>query len=503
MRPAWLGGRSLLVLVVLGTCAGGVLACSTGRPASAGYSGVVTVDVARPGAVIPTDFLGLSFEASVLSSDLLDPARSNLPVLMRDLGTGRLRFGGNSLDRVTAWTADPQAQLPVWAHSRVTPADLAHLGALTAATGWDIDLGVTLGHPDPAVAADEAAAAAHLIGSRLGTVQIGNEPDLLTNVRPGYDTTGYGADVGAYRVAIAAAAPTAGLSGPDTAGPTELGPFAAEEGGGLRLLTQHFYPLTRCGGARPTIDQLLSPSTRQAEASVADAAVAVGRTLGLAVRIDETNSASCGGQDGVSNTLASALWMVEYLVTVAQHGVAGVGVQGGLAACRGYTPLCVPGATGAAAGTAPGIDPIADASLGAAAATDGRLAAQPEFYGLLLMHELEGARWLTLTTNHALAVWEAAAAMPDGSVRVVIVNPSSSAVADITVRAPGYGGQASVQWLTGPSLAATSGIRLGGAEVGADGAWRPRPDTPLPGVGADRVDLPPATAALVTLTVGP
>ena len=47
--------------------------------------------------------------------------------------------------------------------------------------------------------------------------------------------------------------------------------------------------------------------------------------------------------------------------------MSGVGIQGGLAACRGYTPLCVPGAKGAAAGTAPGIDPVADASLGAAA----------------------------------------------------------------------------------------------------------------------------------------
>jgi hypothetical protein len=220
------------------------------------------------------------------------------------------------------------------------------------------------------------------------------------------------------------------------------------------------------------------------------------------VRLDETNSASCGGQDGVSNTLASALWMVEYLVTVAQGGVAGVGVQGGLAACRGYTPLCVPGASGAAPGTTPGIDAIADASLGAAKAVNGRLVAQPDFYGLLLVHELEGGRWLPVTSTQPTGAWEAAAKMPDGTVRVVVVNPSGS-TSDITLHLLGSGGRASVQWLSGPSLAATSGVTLGGSSVAADGAWQPDAGTPV----ADSRDgffirVPAATGALFTVTGG-
>jgi hypothetical protein len=494
------------VVVLASLSSLGVVACSgtnhASHEASASRAGVVvTVDVARPGRALATDFLGLSFEASVLGSDLFDPARSTLSALMRDLGTGRLRFGGNSVDRVAAWTADPAAPLPPWAHSAVTPADLARLGALSAATGWRVDLGLTLGHPDPAAAADEAAAAARLIGGGLATVQVGNEPDLLGNVRTGYDEAAYRADVKAYRAAIAAAAPGAHLSGPDTAGPSELASYATDERAGLVLLTQHLYPLTRCGGARPTIGELLSASTADAEARVADTAVAAGRTLGLPVRLDETNSASCGGQDGVSNTLGSALWIVEYLVTVAQRGVAGVGIQGGLAACRGYTPLCVPGAHSAAPGTAPGIDRVADASLGAAAAVDGRLAVQPDFYGLLLVHELEGGRWLPLTTNQPTPAWEAAAKMPDGSVRVVIVNPSPDAAADVSLGGVGPGRRANVQWLTGPSLAATSGVSLGGAEVGADGTWRPQAGTPLAGI-AETVHVPAATAALVTIASG-
>ena len=158
------------------------------------------------------------------------------------------------------------------------------------------------------------------------------------------------------------------------------------------------------------------------------------------------------------------------------------------------------GGEGAAPGTAPGIDAVADASLGAAVAPGGRLAAQPDFFGLLLVHELEGGQWLPVTANPTTPVWEAAVKMPSGGVRVVIVNPSPRSTAEITIQAPGYAGPASVQRLTGPSLVATSGVTLGGAGVGGDGRWRPLPDAPLTSqAGSVRVDIPAATAALVTM----
>jgi hypothetical protein len=498
----------VVVVALLSALSTGLFACS-GNDGVRGEGGarragvVVTVDAADPGAVLPSDFLGLSFEVSVLGSDLFNPARSNLPALMLDLGTGRLRFGGNSVDRVAAWTAAPAARLPPWAHSRVTPADLARVGALAAATGWKVDLGLTLGHPDSAAAADEAAAAVLLIGKGLGSVQVGNEPDLLGNIRPAYTEAGYRADVAAYRASIAAMAPGTSISGPDTALPARLASYGAAEGAGLGLLTQHFYPLTRCGGRRPTIQQLLSAATLDSEARLAATMVEASRVLGVPVRLDETNSVSCGGQDGVSNTLASALWMVEYLATLAQGGVNGVGIQGGLADCRGYTPLCVAGAHGPDAATAPGIDKVADASLGAAVSLGGRLAVQPDFYGLLLVHELEGGRWLRCTTTQPSTAWEAAVKMPDGAVRVVIVNPSPDAAANITVRSLGHDGRASVEWLTGPSLGATSGVGLGGTVVGADGTWRPRVDDVLPpNAEGVHVQVPAATAALVTIPDG-
>jgi hypothetical protein len=434
----------------------------------------VTVDTAHPGAVLPTNYLGFSFEASVLESTLFDPARSNLPALLRDLGVGQLRFGGNSLDRVTAWMPNPQAPLPPWAHARVTVQDLARLGALSAATGWRVDLGLNLGHPDAAAAADEAAAAWRLLGAGLETVQIGNEPDLFAGdpaLKPGGYTYGdYVADVASYRSALDAAVPHLSLSGPDTAALGWLAPYVHDQSG-LSFVTHHLYALTRCGGRRPTIAQLLSSATRQRQLATVDAAVGAARPQGLPLRLDETNSASCGGQDGVSNTLASALWMVNYLLLAAQHGVAGVNVHGGLAACRGYSPLCVPGATGPVAGSSPGVDPVADKSLGAGPGEGGRLQAQPDLYSLLLVHQLEGGRWLSVNGSGATSLDAFALQMPDGSIRVVLVNAALHTTGHVVLRVPGHDGQVSTLRLTGPSLDATTRIRYGGTSVAADGTW--------------------------------
>jgi hypothetical protein len=192
--------------------------------------------------------------------------------------------------------------------------------------------------------------------------------------------------------------------------------------------------------------------------------------------------------------------MTEYLIVVAEAGVSGVGVQGGLAACRGYTPLCVPGASAGAPGTAPGIDSVADTSLGAAVPTDGRLTAQPDFYALLLVHELEGGRWIAVTGAPAGRVYAAGLLMPDGRVCVVVVNTAGATAVDLRIPGVARAGRARVQWLIGPSLASTSGLTLGGVAVGSDGRWEPGADVAVPtSAGGVRLRVPAASAALVTL----
>ena len=65
-----------------------------------------------------------------------------------------LRFGGSSVDAVTAFSAtgDP---VP-WARTTIVPADFDRLAALTRRTGWRVLLAVNLGRHDAASAAAEA-----------------------------------------------------------------------------------------------------------------------------------------------------------------------------------------------------------------------------------------------------------------------------------------------------------------------------------------------------------
>jgi hypothetical protein len=79
-------------------------------------------------------------------------------------------------------------------------------------------------------------------------------------------------------------------------------------------------------------------------------AVARASVPGIPLRIDEANSVSCGGVQGVSNTFGSALWATGYLGQAMAAGAAGINLHGHPLSCTGYSPLCLPDP---AAGTNP------------------------------------------------------------------------------------------------------------------------------------------------------
>ena len=88
------------------------------------------------------------------------------------------------------------------------------------------------------------------------------------------------------------------------------------------------------------------------------------------------------------------------------------------------------------------------------------------------------------------------------SVVLVDFDPPGSPARAVSLRVPARYSAGSVLRLTAPSRAARSHVTLGGAEVGADGAWRPR--LPLPVLrgrrGAFTLEMAPGSAALVTLS---
>ena len=56
-------------------------------------------------------------------------------------------------------------------------------------------------------------------------------------------------------------------------------------------------------------------------------ALATARAHHLKVRVDEMNSVTCGGTPGVSDTFASALWVLETLFALDHAGVSGVNIH--------------------------------------------------------------------------------------------------------------------------------------------------------------------------------
>jgi hypothetical protein len=85
--------------------------------------------------------------------------------------------------------------------------------------------------------------------------------------------------------------------------------------------------------------------------------------------------------------------------------------------------------------------------------------------------------------------------MPDGSIRIVAVNPDARRSWRVAV--DGHRGPATVLRLTGPALGATEGIRFGGRQVAADGNFS------LPaGESTTDVVIGPASAALITMRPG-
>ena len=173
--------------------------------------------------------------------------------------------------------------------------------------------------------------------------------------------------------------------------------------------------------------------------------VALAHGAGDAFRVDEMNSVTCNGRIGVSNTFASALWVMDALFTLAGDGVDGVNIHTYPDAANGlfdFTP--------------------------SARTVDGTV--HPIYYGLLMFEQAApaGSRVLRAVAPGAGAVRVRATLAPDHRTRVLLVNDSLSHSALALVHAGrrhAVPGRSSACWLA--SAYATGGVTLGGASFGA------------------------------------
>ena len=467
----------------------------------AGGSPVVTVDPGIEGVTIAPSFLGLSIEywaTEAYAGKNPDAVNPVLARLIDDLTPGQtpvLRIGGVSTDQ-TFWPV-AGVKRPPGVFYRLNTRRLEVMKGLAELTGAKLIMGITFEADSRLFAGAEARAMVSVIGrSHLDAFELGNEPELYGNpafswyTRNGKGVTGRSANYGPSQFAsdfagIGSALPhSVPLAGP-ASGAVEwlddLGPFLTSEPR-VGVVTVHRYPFEACAvppssPSYPTVSRLLSPLGTVDQAGGLKPYVAVAHAHGVPLRIGEMNTVGCGNPPVVPNSFAEALWALDVLFAYAQTGVDGVNVH-----------------------TWPGA--IYNLFTFNKTPAGWQASVEPEYYGLLLFAQAApaGSRLVkAASSNPTIRAWATRAA--DGTIRVTLINDSTTGAQHVTVDVSGAQGTARLTRLLAPSAAATSGVTIAGQSLGATG--EPTGTAVVATVeragGGYSVGLPPASAAVLTL----
>lgn len=429
-----------------------------------------TVNPVPFGNPLPAGFLGVSLEYSALEAYTGANPTSLDPVfvqLLRNLApaAGRplvLRIGGNSTD--TTWWPVRGVSPPAGVSYALTPGWLTAARALAGDVGAQLILGVNLAAGRPRLAAAEANALLSGIGPKfIAALEVGNEPDVYgvfpwyagahgpVHARPaGYDLKAFSGEFQRW----AAALPAAPLAGPAVAELPWLAglPALVRAAPRLRIATLHRYALQGCvnnpsSPSYPSVANLLSDRASAGLAGGLWPYVAMAHGQGLKFRVDELNSAAsagCLGQTSVTDTFASALWMLDTLFDMAAAGVDGVNVH------------TLPGA---------GYE-LFTMSRGSGGGWQAFV--HPDYYGMLMFAQAfpTGAHLEAVNApTGPVKVWATLA--PDGRTRVALINKDSRPHRVELQLPPGIR-PAELESLRAPSPAATVGVTLGGQTFGSE-----------------------------------
>jgi hypothetical protein len=405
---------------------------------------------------MPEDFIGLSYESAQLTNpEYFSPENRELIAKFRALSaSGVLRLGGH-LSNLTEWSysittqadkalMDKAANAYEWlmvdsiARSNrtgiITPQSIENLGGFLNATGWGLLYGLNPLTGSHERAAQEAALVQRVMGDRLIAFQIGNEPDRFRSVNADKDITfeEYWRLYESYTKAVRMKTPGARFAGPDTTRRAVdwEAKYAERAKGDAVLVTSHYYDGTGTGDLTSDAARLLR---RDDKLIATDIPVAMNsaRAAGARYRMSEGNSFAHGGEDGVSNAFASALWGVDYLLLMAQSGASGVNLHGG-GDCN-YSPIA------------------GDEKSG--------FTERPVYFGMQFAARFCGSRFLECRLDGKKWNVSAYSASRDGvGFLLGLVNKDGS---DVSFHIhPGFGVLWRAMSLTGPSLGAKSGTRF-------------------------------------------
>ena len=473
---------------------------SCGSSSSADPAGPSVFSTGAPGRVIPSGFAGLSTEVWAIPSFAgQDPAALNPPLLqlIRNLAPGArpvIRLGGDSTD--WSWWPVPHTRTPLGIRFTLTPRWMQITKAFAKATNARLILGINLEANSRRLASVEAHELVSGLGaSSIQALEIGNEPELYGSFgwyhtqsghevpgrRRGYAPPDFKNDFSAFAKSM----PPVPLAGPSTGSPTwltGLGQFLAAEPR-VRVATVHAYPLKHCVASNHvSIGQLLANSSSEGLAATVAPLARAAHRHHVPLRIDEINSVSCGGQRGISDTYATALWSLDTLFALASAGVDGVNV---------HTP------------------PRSINQMFTVSQVNGtwQVYVHPNYYGMLMFAQATppGSRLLKVSGSGGAGLSKWATLGRDGKTRVVVINKSTSATRQVAIRAPSGRSTATVELMRAPSITAKTGITIGGQGFGAQTSTgqltgTPQTTTLKPSNGRYSFRLPPASAALLEIS---
>lgn len=292
----------------------------------------LTHTLSGPNIEVTMPPVGLSLEYPLMAQDLGTGACPPPALVseLRRLGSPPLALAGASQD-VTA-PSGALSGLPIsWQIASLysLPASFwSQLHCLLAETKDPLIAGLNLKTAEPTWE-EQMVAGAQSAASNGLAFSLGNEPDLysLPNYAELTKPQANGEVIAVDRYLQLATSFLQTLNGAPVIGP-ELAIAARWQHQLPRIISElhdamvgvHLYPLSACAGPKvTTVKALLSASAADAPHSLAwvaqDASAAH-----IPALLSESNSASCGGEAGVSDSPAAAVWSVRFILTALKTG---------------------------------------------------------------------------------------------------------------------------------------------------------------------------------------
>ncbi len=460
----------------------------------------LTIDTKAPGRIIPSDFIGESFETSSIRINnrgmkgyLFDSTNKQLLTIFKNLGLKSLRIGGGTVD-----------------HARRVPTyediDALFRFAKTADIKVIYSLRLTNGN-----AAENASIAKYIWKNYkplLDCFAIGNEPDWhsfhiedpeIFETTPGVPGTAFPSYIAKWKrftKAVLDSVPEAKFSGPNTGsnypvpyskntgynGKTWTVNFLDEEknSGIISFIALHNYVGQSTNGKtiQEVINKMLSPEWDSVYyPALYNASCLPILKAGFPFRLTESNCFS-EGINGASNTFATALFALDYLHWWSVHNAAGVNFHSTQWRYNSTIRL--------------------DA--------EGNILMNPMGYGIAAFNVGGHGRVMPVTIKNPDSLNLTAYAVLDFNyLYVTIINKehsSGSRSADVYIDLPEFSKNAHVMFLTVPNndVTAMTGMTLGGSGITNDKLWRGKWMSLASYKDAsNKVIVPAASAAIVKI----